>query len=272
MNLPPTRLLLIGYGRMGSALAQIWVDRFPELDITIIDPNPVSLIGPVAPYLSLEALEPNSVFDVIILAIKPKDMDTVCTSLKPLLTSRPLVLSIAAGKSLAYFEQHLGTDLGIVRAMPNTPAAIGHGMSVACHTPNLTPKQKHLAGTLLSATGQMDWLEDESLMDAVTAVSGSGPAYVFLLIEALAEAGIEAGLTEDMATRLARGTVIGSAYLAEQNADLSALDLRKQVTSAGGTTEAALTVLLSEEGGLKPLMKKAVAAAAARSQILGRAS
>ncbi|MBP9049825.1 MAG: pyrroline-5-carboxylate reductase [Alphaproteobacteria bacterium] len=271
-HLPPTRLLLIGYGRMGSALAQIWVDCFPELNITVIDPNPVSLIGPVSPYLSLEALESDSVFDVIVLAVKPKDMDTACASLKPFLASHPLVLSIAAGKSLAYFEEHLGTGLAIVRAMPNTPAAIGHGMSVACHTLGIDQKQKHLASALLSATGKMDWLEDESLMDAVTGVSGSGPAYVFLLIEALAEAGIAAGLTADMAARLSRQTVIGAAYLAEQNADLSALDLREQVTSAGGTTEAALTILLSEESGLKPLMKKAVASATARSQALGRSS
>lgn len=149
---------------MGSALAQIWVDCFPELNITVIDPNPVSLIGPVSPYLSLEALESNSVFDVIVLAVKPKDMDTACASLKPFLyNSYPLVLSIAAGKSLAYFEEHLGTGLAIVRAMPNTPAAIGHGMSVACHTLGIDQKQKHLASALLSATGKMDWLEGQIL-------------------------------------------------------------------------------------------------------------
>lgn len=270
MSLPPTRLLLIGYGKMGSALAQIWADCFPELDITVIDPNPISLIGPVSPYLSLEALDSGSIFDVIVLAVKPKDMEEACASLKPFLAAHPLVLSIAAGKSLAYLEQHLGTNLGLVRAMPNTPASIGHGVSVACHTPNLSPKQKHLANTLLSATGHLEWLEDESLMDAVTAVSGSGPAYVFLLIEALAEAGMAAGLSEDMAIRLSRETVIGAAYLAEQSPALSPLNLREQVTSPGGTTEAALTILLSEDTGLKPLLKKAVAAATAKSQILGR--
>lgn len=268
MNLPPTRLLLIGYGKMGSALAQIWVDSFPELDITVIDPNPLSSVASVSPCLSVDALDSSVVFDVIVLAVKPKDMEAACVSLKPFLGENPLILSIAAGKSLAYLQQHLGIELGFVRAMPNTPAAIGHGVSVACHTVNLSHEQKYLADTLLCATGHMEWLEDEHLMDAITGVSGSGPAYVFLLIEALAEAGIAAGLDKDMAIRLSRGTVIGAAHLAEQSPALSPLTLRQQVTSPGGTTEAALSILLSEDGGLKPLLKRAVEKATEKSRSL----
>ena len=176
-----------------------------------------------------------------------------------------LFLSIVAGKTLAGLGRHLGRA-AIVRTMPNTPAAIGRGITVACANPLVTIEQRQLCDRLLAAIGESAWVEDEALIDPVTAVSGSGPAYVFLLIEALARAGEAEGLPADLALQLARATVAGSGELARISTDTPA-QLRENVTSPGGTTRAALDVLMAADG-LEPLIDRAVAAAAARSREL----
>jgi pyrroline-5-carboxylate reductase len=175
-------------------------------------------------------------------------------------------LSVAAGKTLAVFETYLGSEAVVVRAMPNTPAAIGRGMIVGCPNERVSDGQKALCDSLMAAVGEVAWIDDEALMDAVTGVSGSGPAYVFLLIECLAQAGRAAGLPGDLADRLALVTVSGAGELARQSAE-SPTVLRENVTSPNGTTQAALEVLMAEDG-LAPLMTKAVAAATQRSREL----
>ena len=177
-----------------------------------------------------------------------------------------MFLSVVAGKTTAYFQNRLGAE-AVVRAMPNTPAAVGKGVSVLYAAPAVSAIQRRVCEVLLSAVGAVEWIADEKLMDAVTAVSGSGPAYVFLLMESLRDAGIEAGLPPDLAARLARATVAGSGALLEAG-DTSPEILRQNVTSPGGTTAAALGVLMGPDG-LKPLLAKAVAAATARSKELG---
>jgi pyrroline-5-carboxylate reductase len=170
-----------------------------------------------------------------------------------------------AGPKLGFLRSALG-DLAIVRAMPNTPAAIGRGITVGVPNARVTADQRALADTLLRAVGAVEWVDDEGLIDAVTAVSGSGPAYVFLLAESLARAGAAAGLPADLSARLARATVSGAGELLHQSA-LDAATLRQNVTSPGGTTAAALGVLMAESG-LDPLLEKAVAAATKRSREL----
>ena len=175
-------------------------------------------------------------------------------------------LSIAAGKTIGFFEGHLGREAAIVRAMPNTPAAIGRGISVLCANARASQAQRETCGALMQAAGEVAWVEEEALLDPVTAVSGSGPAYVFLLVEALAAAGVSAGLPEDLAMRLAGETVSGAGELLRRSGE-SAATLRHNVTSPGGTTQAALEVLMAEDG-LQALMTRAVAAATRRSEEL----
>jgi len=203
---------------------------------------------------------------VAVIAIKPQVAPDVMAAVKPLVGPSTLVVSIMAGRTLDFLHRALSASTAIVRAMPNTPAAIGRGISVATGNPCVTPAQRELAQRLLTAIGTVEWINDEALMDAVTAVSGSGPAYVFLLAESLARAGVAAGLPSDLAARLARATVAGSGELLRRS-DLDAATLRHNVTSPGGTTAAALDILLGEDG-LGRLMDKAVAAATRRSREL----
>ena len=179
-------------------------------------------------------------------------------------------LSIAAGTTIATFEAVLGAEAAVIRVMPNTPAAVGRGISVLCANARCSDRQRQVAGELLAAVGEVAWIEDEGLMDAVTAVSGSGPAYVFLLIECLAEAGVEAGLAPDLAEQLARATVAGAGELARLS-EQPAAQLRRNVTSPGGTTQAALEVLMAADG-LQGLLTRAVAAAKRRGRELGAGS
>jgi pyrroline-5-carboxylate reductase len=208
--------------------------------------------------------EVKSALDCIVLAVKPQSMDVVLSSCAKAHTGS-LYLSIAAGKTLGYFEKHLG-KAAVVRAMPNTPALIRKGISALCANTYVNAQQKQLATSLLEAAGEVVWLNDEAQMDAVTAISGSGPAYVFLFMEALIAAGLAQELSEEIATKLALHTVRGSVKLAMKSDELLA-DLRKNVTSPGGTTEAALKVLMKEDG-LKALISKAVAAAIGRAKEL----
>jgi pyrroline-5-carboxylate reductase len=203
--------------------------------------------------------------DAVVFAVKPQIADDVVPNYRRWAESGTLFVSIVAGKTLAGLARHLGRA-AIVRTMPNTPAAIGRGITVACPNPLVTIAQRQLCERLLAAIGESEWVEDEGLMDAITAVSGSGPAYVFLLIEALAHAGQSEGLPADLALQLARDTVAGSGELARISEE-SPAELRENVTSPGGTTRAALDVLMAADG-LEPLIGRAVAAAAARSREL----
>jgi pyrroline-5-carboxylate reductase len=201
-----------------------------------------------------------------VIAIKPQVAPTVVPTLVPLLAPDTVVLSIMAGRTLAFLESALAPNTALVRAMPNTPAAIGRGITVAAPNTKVSQRQRELVHTLLAATGLVEWVTDEGLMDAVTAVSGSGPAYVFLLAEALTLAGTSAGLPPDLAAKLARATVSGSGELLNRS-PLDPATLRQNVTSPGGTTAAALDVLMAPDG-MAQLMNKAVMAATKRSREL----
>jgi len=201
-----------------------------------------------------------------VLAVKPQSMEAVLPDLKRFADLGSVFLSIAAGKTIKYFKAHLGASARIVRAMPNTPASVRQGITVACAGAGVTEPQKKRCQELLEAVGEALWVEDEALMDPVTALSGSGPAYVFLLVEAMAAAGAKLGLAPEMAMQLARATVAGSGELLRQSAEPAA-QLRVNVTSPGGTTAEALRVLMAEDG-LQPVFDKALAAAARRSKEL----
>jgi pyrroline-5-carboxylate reductase len=260
-------ILLVGCGKMGGALLQGWLARGVKAsDVRVIEPYPAAAAEAAKLGVSVPGLDADFKPEVIVLAVKPQTMDQATQPLAHLAAPGTVVLSIAAGKTIAGFEARFGAGAAIVRAMPNTPAAVGRGITVACANGRTGAAQRSRCQDLLSAVGEVAWVDDEAQMDAVTAVSGSGPAYVFLLIECLAEAAVAAGLAPDLAMRLARATVCGSGELAYR-ANESAAQLRQNVTSPGGTTKAALDVLMAPDG-LAPLMTKAVAAAARRSREL----
>ncbi|MBM3523484.1 MAG: pyrroline-5-carboxylate reductase, partial [Alphaproteobacteria bacterium] len=217
----------------------------------------------VAAFADLPAtLQPS----VIVLATKPQIMDEVVPRYRTMATGGALVISIAAGKTIDYFARQLGAESAIIRTMPNTPAQVGRGVTVCCASARVSATQRRTAEALMKAVGDVGWVEDESLIDAVTAVSGSGPAYVFLLAECMHRAGVEAGLPDALAAQLARATVAGSGELLHHSTE-SAATLRQNVTSPNGTTAAALSVLMAGDG-LQPLLTRAVAAAKRRSQEL----
>lgn len=264
IDIQNTKILLIGAGKMGGALLGAWLHKgIPASAITVVEQNPKQINDEVRVVSSLAVASTD--VDCIVLAVKPQSMDEVLKELAAK-KSKALILSIAAGKTLGYFEKHLGAEAAIVRAMPNTPAIIGKGISALIANENVSEEQKQLAEMLLRAAGKTVWLNDESQMDAVTAISGSGPAYVFLFLDALIAAGIAQGLPQDVATQLAIQTVRGSVKLAQKSED-SLEQLRKNVTSPGGTTEAALGVLM-KGNALERLLNDAVAAAANRSKEL----
>ena len=265
-----SKLLLVGCGKMGQALLGGWLAAGSVQRCLVIEPQPVELPArhaagaPVELLADAGAIPADFVPDALVLAVKPQVMADVLPAYRRF-AGQALFLSIAAGKTIASFEAVLG-DAAIVRAMPNTPAAVGRGITVACANGKVDAAGRALAESLLAAVGEVGWVGQEGLMDAVTAVSGSGPAYVFLLAEVLAAAGIKAGLPADLAERLARVTVAGSGELLHRSAE-SAEQLRRNVTSPNGTTAAALAVLMAEPG-LQALLEKAVAAATNRSREL----
>ena len=262
------RTLLIGFGNMGQALARGWLaNGHPADAIEVVDPDAAARAG--AEELNLNAqdvwraseqLEP---VDVVVLAVKPARFDETLNQYQDLAARGPVFLSIVAGKQIAAYTEVLGAEVPIVRAMPNTPAAIGHGITALCMNAAVSDVQRSRCADLMAAVGTIVWLDDESLMDAVTAVSGSGPAYVFLMIECLIAAGIEMGLPARLAEQLATATVAGAGVYAHESAN-SAAELRQRVTSPDGTTEAALKVLMGD-GGMDQLIRLAVTAATARS-------
>jgi pyrroline-5-carboxylate reductase len=254
---------------MGSALLTGWLARgLDPKRVIVIEPYPSADIHSLAAggiRLNPAAEEIGAVA-ALVIAVKPQTFGDAAPALRPLVGSPTLVVSIMAGTTIAMLDTACGGN--IVRAMPNTPAAIGRGMTVAVAAKGVNEKQRTVADALLSATGAVEWVDDEALMDAVTAVSGSGPAYVFLLAEELARAGVSAGLPADLAAKLARETVAGSGELLHRS-DLDAATLRQNVTSPGGTTAAALNILMGDHG-LNELMTRAVAAATKRSQELAK--
>ena len=267
------RILLVGGGRMGGALIGGCLDQ------GVVSAEGVAVVEPAAPAREALAKLGLAVFeeadaalaaigtpDVVLLAVKPQVMDDVAAVYRDLAGGATIFLSIAAGKTTAYFSGLLGRDAAIVRAMPNTPAQVGRGITALYATDNVDQGGRALAERLMAAVGDVIWLAEEALMDAVTAVSGSGPAYVFYLIECLTDAAVRVGLPADMAGRLARATVIGAAELVRTSSESPEV-LRQQVTSPGGTTAAALEVLMAE-GGLENILSRAVEAAARRSREL----
>ena len=265
------RLLLAGAGKMGGAMLAGWLDRgLDPRQIIVQDPAPPPESAALLSQHGIQVREPGVALEeapaIILVAVKPQMMDQVFPELATRAGPETLVLSIAAGKTIASFEAHLPAGAAVVRSIPNTPAAIGRGITVCCANGHVSAAQRETCQSLLSAVGEVGWVEDEGLIDAATAVSGSGPAYVFLLVECLAEAGRAVGLNADLAMRLASATIAGSGELLRQSG-LDPATLRKNVTSPGGTTAAALAVLMAEDG-LQPLMTRAVEAAAKRSREL----
>jgi pyrroline-5-carboxylate reductase len=264
------RVWLVGGGKMGGALLTGWLGRglAPEA-VTVIDP---ALTAPPAPGVRVAA-DPSRPLadgprpDVLVLAVKPQIMDDVLPAYAALGGGGTVALSVAAGRTIAGFEAALGAGTPVVRSIPNTPAAVHRGMTVACANAHVPADARAVCDALLGAVGDIAWVGDEALIDAVTAVSGSGPAYVFWLTECLARAGVQAGLPDGLAAQLAQATVSGAGALMDAAPEDPAT-LRRNVTSPNGTTAAALDVLMNETAGLGPLMARAVAAAARRSREL----
>ena len=260
-------LVLLGCGKMGTALLQGWLTAgVPATSVWVIEPNPTDWLRATGVHLN-EGVPPAPA--VALLAVKPQMMGAALPALQALGNGTTLFISIAAGTTIAAFEAALGDRTPIIRTMPNTPAMVNRGITALCGNAHATDGNMALAVALMAAVGDTVILDGEDQIDAVTAVSGSGPAYVFHLIEAMAAAGVAEGLSPDVAMRLARATVSGAGELAYRSAD-SAAQLRVNVTSPGGTTAAALGVLMDETDGLPPLMRRAVKAAADRGRELGK--
>jgi len=261
-------LVLVGAGKMGGAMLEGWLALgLDPAKIVVLEPQPSAQVAEQTALgfrlnPSLADLRPAAV----VIAIKPQIATEAITALGALVNTATTVVSIMAGRTLAFLEKVLPAGAAIVRAMPNTPAAVGRGITVAVANQRAVGSQRDLADRLLGTVGRVEWVTDEGLLDAVTAVSGSGPAYVFLLAENLARAGAAAGLPSDLAERLARATVAGAGELLHRS-PLDAASLRVNVTSPGGTTAAALEILM-DQNGLDALMEKAVAAATRRSRDL----
>lgn len=264
-------VVLLGAGKMGGAMLEGWLKLgLPATQAVVLDPH---LSATSSADLKARGVQVNPPLShianpaVLIVAVKPQVAPEVLPAVKELVAPDTLVISIMAGRPLAFLEACFAPGTPVARVMPNTPAAIGQGVSVVVGNSAVSPQARLLARALLGAVGSVEWVEDEALIDAVTAVSGSGPAYVFLLTEALAQAGVKAGLPADLSARIARATVAGSGALLAQS-DLDAAVLRQNVTSPGGTTAAALAVLMDEARGFGPLLEDAIAAAARRSREL----
>lgn len=264
-------LILAGAGNMGGAMLAGWLERGLDPNrIAVQDPAPpppiVALLTrygiSASPSIAPRATPPA----VLLVAVKPQIIDDVMPSLARLVGPATVLLSIAAGKTIAGFERHLPKGSAVVRSIPNTPASVGRGITVATPNAHVTPAQKAQCDALLSAIGEVAWVDDEALIDPVTAVSGSGPAYVFYLAECLAQAGVKAGLEPELAAKLARWTVAGAGELLHRS-DQPAGVLRQNVTSPNGTTYAALQVLMADNG-LQPIMTDAIIAATKRSREL----
>lgn len=268
------QILLVGFGNMGQALVRGWLNNGrAAASVRVVEP--AASARDIARRLGVFANESVAVAladfrpDVVVLAVKPNQIGSALAECSTKVGATTVWLSIAAGKTITALSEGLGAKAAIVRAMPNTPAAIGKGMTALVANAGVTADQRTLCTDLMAAVGAVAWLDDERHMDAVTAVSGSGPAYVFLLIECLERAAIDLGLAPALARQLALATVSGAAAYAAV-ADAAPAELRRRVTSPNGTTQAALEVLMADDG-LSGLMTRAVRAAAERSEQLSAA-
>ncbi len=262
-------IVLAGAGKMGGALLTGWLAQgLDGCNVAVLEPAPSDDIAALTQRGVRFNAAPQDLgtVDALVIAVKPQMFREAAAQLKAYVSPSTLVVSIMAGITVSALRDACGG--AVVRAMPNTPAAIGRGITVGVAAAEVSAGQRSTADALLRATGAVEWVDDEQLIDAVTAVSGSGPAYVFLLAEELARAGVEAGLPEQLAMKLARATVAGSGELLHRS-ELDAATLRKNVTSPNGTTAAALDVLMADDG-LRPLMIRAVAAAKKRSEELAK--
>lgn len=265
----PSSLILVGAGKMGGSMLEGWLKvGMKASGVTVIDPRPSDEMARFCSEkgIALNPVKPSPA-EVLVLAIKPQMLEDAASALNSYLGPQTLIISILAGKTMGDLKSRLPAATAIVRAMPNLPASIGRGATGAAANAEVDEKQRLMADALLSSNGIVEWLFSEDLIDAVTALSGSGPAYVFHLVECLAEAGAAAGLPPELAQRLARATVTGAGELLFQS-DLPPATLRQNVTSPGGTTAAALEVLMRDPNGLKGLMREAVAAAKRRAEEL----
>ncbi len=269
MSLGNLSIILVGGGNMGGALTGGWLENgVSASQIVVVDPG---LSPEMARFFTDQkiyhvlAAKNLEAPDVLLVAVKPQIMADVLRSVKHLVGNNTVVISVAAGKTLSFMEDNLETR-SLIRAMPNTPALVQRGITVACAYPEVSKSQIEQATLLLGSTGSIEWVDDETLMDAVTAVSGSGPAYVFHLVEALSDAAIESGLPQELGRKLALETVAGAGEMMMQS-DQSPTRLRENVTSQGGTTQAALSVLMGKEG-FHDLLKRAVEAAVKRGREL----
>lgn len=260
-------LVLLGCGKMGSAMLEGWLkDGVPPSSVWVIDPKPSDWVKGTGVYINADLPAAPA---IVLIAVKPQMMGDALPAIAAMGNGATLFVSVAAGTPIEAFEAALGAQSPIIRAMPNTPAAVGRGITAIIGNAHASADQLNLAETLLGAVGQVVRLDNEDQMDAVTGVSGSGPAYVFHMIECLAAAGVVHGLAPALAMQLAKATVAGAGALAEA-ADETPAELRVNVTSPNGTTQAGLEVLMDEETGLPPLMAKTVAAATGRSKELRR--
>ncbi|MCP9483751.1 pyrroline-5-carboxylate reductase [Shimia sp. CNT1-13L.2] len=258
-------LVLLGCGKMGSAMLEGWLkDGLPASSVWVQDPYPSDWVQASGVHVNVELPAQPA---IVLVAVKPQIMAEALPVLQPMGNGETLFVSVAAGIGIAHYEEVLGADTPVIRAMPNTPAAVGKGITAIIGNTRAAAAQMDLAQSLLEAVGQVVRLESEGQMDAVTGVSGSGPAYVFHMIETLAAAGEAQGLAPELAMALAKATVAGAGALAE-SADETPAQLRVNVTSPNGTTQAGLEVLMDDAAGLPPLMVKTVAAAAERSREL----
>jgi pyrroline-5-carboxylate reductase len=261
-TIPP--ILLVGLGKMGGAMLAGWLERGLAPSVAV-DPSCPPSPGPNVTVVASAADIPAGFQPAaVVIAVKPQSAPETLPHYARF--SGAVMLSIMAGRGIAGLQEALG-GAAVVRAMPNTPAAIGQGITVACPGPGVSADQRALCDTLLAAVGDVAWVEDESLIDPVTAVSGGGPAYVFLLAELLEKAAIEQGIPAELARRMARKTVSGSgALLAASTEDAG--QLRRNVTSPKGTTEQALAVMMGDDAW-PDTISRAIAAATARSRELG---
>lgn len=258
-------IALVGAGNMGLALLEGWARQgLSGEQVRIVEPEPSARLQEICAEREFSLNGPGAPCGAVVLAIKPQMLGAGAQVAEAFVDEESVIVSILAGKRVADVSARLPKTSAVVRAMPNTPAAVRRGMTGAFASPGVSDAQRDLAHALLAAVGRVEWVESEALIDAVTAVSGSGPAYVFYLVEALAAAGVEAGLPAALAGRLARATVEGAGELLYLQSETSAETLRRRVTSPGGTTAAAIEVLSSADG-LTPLLARAVAAAKRRA-------
>jgi pyrroline-5-carboxylate reductase len=267
----PKSLVLVGAGKMGGALLQGWLALgLAPSALTVIDPAASAELQAAAAEKGFRLNPEASTVrpaEVLVLAIKPQTLESAAEAINPLVGSNTTVISIMAGKTVRDITERLGHARAVVRAMPNTPASVGRGITGAFANALVDARQRAVADALLGCVGGVEWVASEGLIDAVTALSGSGPAYVFLLVECMAQAGVAAGLPVETAQRLARATVEGAGELLFREPATGADQLRRNVTSPGGTTAAALDVLMGPDG-LAPLMEKAIGAAKRRAEEL----